>query len=42
MLAGILITAGVVLAVGLMSGRGLDFNAREVNLKTEYLRATHR
>ncbi len=43
MLAGILITAAAVLAVALISGgRGLDFGAREVNLQTERLRATHR
>ncbi len=38
MLAGLLIAAGAVLAIGLASGRGLDFGAREVRAKTDNLR----
>ncbi|QDQ98451.1 hypothetical protein [Tomitella fengzijianii] len=38
MLAGLLIAAAALLAIGLGSGRGLDFGAREVRAKTENLR----
>lgn len=43
MLVGTIIAVAGVLAIGLASGgRGLDFNAREVNYKTEWVRSTHR